>query len=82
MPAMKYKRSSSRLNETPVEIMTPIEKTRRANIIQLYRNMPGAPRPPREDGIEMWGDVEGNEHWDFCAAIIDQMTIIAMAYAN
>jgi hypothetical protein len=41
-------------------------------IIKLYRAMPGAPQPSRdEDGCAMWGDVEGNEHWQFCEAIVN-----------
>jgi len=43
-------------------------------IIQLYAAMPGAPAPMRDsDGYAMWGDVEGNEHWQFCEAIVDLM---------
>ena len=63
-------------------LLDPVRETRRLNIIRLYRQMPGAPRPPREDGDEMWGDVEGNQHWEFCAAIVDMMTTIGQAYAR
>lgn len=41
-----------------------------ARIIRLYRAMPGAPMPPMVGGNFMWGDVEGTEHWNFCAEII------------
>jgi hypothetical protein len=44
---------------------------RKDAIIALYREMPGAPTPPRVDGDIMWGDVEGNDHWRFCEAVVD-----------
>jgi hypothetical protein len=37
---------------------------------ELYAAMPGAPQPPMLDHQLMWGDVMGNEHWEFCAAIV------------
>jgi hypothetical protein len=63
-------------------MLDPVQETRRSNIIRLYRAMPGAPRPPRQDGVEMWGDVDGNEHWEFCAAVVDMMATIGQAYAR
>jgi hypothetical protein len=36
----------------------------------LYQTMPGAPLPSTHDGWYQWGDVEGNDHWQFCAAIV------------
>jgi hypothetical protein len=45
--------------------------TRTQHILTLYRLMPGAPRIRRDDGIEMVGDVVGNDHWNFCEAIVD-----------
>ncbi len=43
--------------------------------IDLYRNMPGAPFPPTDGGDYMWGDVEGNDHWNFCEAIARQIVL-------
>ena len=43
--------------------------------IDLYRNMPGAPRPPTENGSYLWGDVEGNQSWEFCEAIARQIVL-------
>lgn len=41
------------------------------NIAYLYLSMPGAPRPPTDDqGREMWGEIENNEHWNFCMSIV------------
>lgn len=45
--------------------------------IDLYRSMPGAPRPPSQDGMYMWGDIEGNEHWEFCEAIARQIVLLS-----
>lgn len=50
---------------------TPAAHVRIENILRLYRQMPGAPRIPTEDGYEMTGDVAGNDHWNFCEAIVD-----------
>ena len=37
---------------------------------ELYRVMPGAPTlPTSRDGLYMWGEVEGNDHWQFCERI-------------
>lgn len=44
-------------------------------IIELYKAMPGAPVPSKEDGYFMWGDVEGNEHWAFCEIIIHMIDV-------
>lgn len=43
------------------------------SIIRLYEQMPGAPGIPVNDetGEALWRNVEGNEHWNFCAAIVD-----------
>lgn len=35
----------------------------------LYETMPGAPHVPTYQGERMWGEVDGTEHWEFCAAI-------------
>ncbi len=35
----------------------------------LYETMPSAPRPRTQGGDFMWGDVEGNDHWQFCSTI-------------
>lgn len=35
---------------------------------RFYTYMPGAPPPPMDDGIVLWGEVD-NDHWRFCAAI-------------
>lgn len=45
--------------------------SRLQQIVRLYRLMPGAPPIPTQDGRAMWGDVEGNDHWNFCAEIVD-----------
>lgn len=41
----------------------------------LYRRMPGAPQPSTYETntsvVMNWGEVEGNQHWNFCAAISD-----------
>lgn len=42
----------------------------------LYQAMPGAPLPPIVDGFYQWGDVEGNDHWEFCRQIV--ATIVAI----
>ena len=43
-------------------------------IIELYASMPGAPSPSRDDdGYAVWGEVEGNAHWQFCEAIVDMV---------
>jgi hypothetical protein len=39
-------------------------------IIRLYRNMPGAPMPPKDERGYLWGEVDGNDHWAFCSEII------------
>lgn len=39
-------------------------------ITRLYRSMPGAPQPPHDERGPLWGEVEGNEHWSFCAEIV------------
>lgn len=46
------------------------DRTKR--IINLYRFMPGAPQPPSDERGVLWGEVMGNEHWDFCEAIINE----------
>jgi hypothetical protein len=48
-------------------------------VIHLYRNMPGAPLPPKDFGGYMWGEVAGNDHWEFCAAIVDTVIRISKA---
>lgn len=50
--------------------------------LRLYRQMPGAPSIPRQDGQEMFGDVMGNEHWSFCLEIARMMVACAQAYAR
>jgi hypothetical protein len=40
-------------------------------IIYLYRTMPGAPMPPKDERGYLWGEVEGTDHWSFCEAIVD-----------
>jgi hypothetical protein len=45
---------------------------RREAIRRLYRVMPGSPVPPKdEDGFYLWGEMDGNEYWEFCAVIVD-----------
>lgn len=45
---------------------------RTEQIVRLYQTMPGAPPIPFDpDDGWLWGEVEGTEHWEFCAAIID-----------
>lgn len=51
-------------------------------IVSLYRRMPGAPQPPMDERGELWGEVEGNEHWEFCSAIVDQTINAAQAYSR
>lgn len=45
----------------------------------LYRAMPGAPPVPRDqDGATLWGEVDGNNHYDFCnriARLIDGVDV-------
>jgi hypothetical protein len=41
--------------------------------IAFYQAMPGAPMPPTDNGFYLWGDIEGNEHWNFCEAIATQI---------
>lgn len=48
-------------------------KKRIERIIRLYRAMPGAPMPAIEDGVFMWGEVDGTEQWAFCEAIVDMI---------
>lgn len=51
--------------------------------IALYQRMPGAPMPPYEpDRGYLWGEVDGNEHWEFCAAIVDQIHAVAADLGN
>ena len=46
------------------------EHTIQAMAEDFYRVMPGAPQPPKDsDGYAMWGEVEDNEHFQFCKAI-------------
>jgi len=41
-------------------------------VVDLYLNMPDAPKPDRdEDGRYDWPAVRCNEHWMFCASIVD-----------
>lgn len=58
------------------------QQDREVQIIRLYEAMPGAPMPPKEDGYYLWGDVEGNDYWRFCEAVVDMMTATAQAYAR
>jgi len=44
--------------------------------------MPGAPVVPRVNGCPMWGDVEGNEHWNFCEAIARAIVAQSKEQAN
>jgi hypothetical protein len=37
----------------------------------LYSTMPGAEKPPIEDGKYMWGDVANTKHWEFCEALVN-----------
>ena len=53
---------------------------RTQRIISLYEKMPGAPKIPYGEGELLWGEVEGNEHWEFCAAIVDMMDVANDAY--
>jgi len=53
-----------------------------AFVKRLYRAMPGAPHVPNPDGFEQWGEVEGNEHWQFCEEIVRQIINAAQAYAH
>jgi hypothetical protein len=55
---------------------------RTQHILKLYRAMPGAPAIPRYDGEEMYGDVIGNDHWNFCEAIVDMAVGAAQAYSR
>jgi len=41
---------------------------------RLYRQMPGARMPVTEDGVFMWGEVDGTPEWDFCAEIVLSVT--------
>jgi hypothetical protein len=50
--------------------MTPLTQNQIDRVRHLYRLMPGAPEAAIEDAYFMWGDVEGNEHWEFCEAIV------------
>ncbi len=54
----------------------------RDQVIKLYQRMPGAPMPPKENGSYLWGDVEGNEHWEFCEAIVRMAINAAQAYSR
>lgn len=42
-------------------------------IARLYRSMPGSPEVPFSHafGEYLWGEVENNEYWQFCADIVD-----------
>jgi len=48
----------------------------------LYRQMPGAPMPEPERPHHLTGLVEGNEHWNFCAAIVDLIREVEMSRAG
>ena len=49
---------------------------------RLYMKMPGAKRPPIEDGWFMWGKVEHTDAWEFCAGIAEEiLTAIQLAAA-
>lgn len=49
------------------------EHRRLHRITRLYLAMPGAPLPPKEEGWYLWGEVEGNDHWMFCQAIVEMI---------
>lgn len=51
-------------------------------IVSLYKMMPGAPMPPMDDGYYLWGEMEGNDHWCFCEAIVDLIGNEVGALAN
>lgn len=54
------------------------QSSRRMNrIIRLYREMPGAPMPPKDERGLLWGEVEGNGFWEFCEAIINDIDAAA-----
>ena len=52
---------------------TSSEFTRTTRVLRLaqdlFLTMPGAPIVPICDGLRMWGEVEGSDHWNFCAMI-------------
>lgn len=48
-------------------------KLRLAQIATLYQAMPGAQMPPQDDRGYLWGEVDGTEHWAFCAAIVEMV---------
>jgi hypothetical protein len=50
--------------------MTALTQGQIERVRHLYRLMPGAPEAAIEDAYFMRGDVEGNEHWEFCVAIV------------
>lgn len=49
---------------------------------RLYRTMPGAPPVPRQDGGEMWAEVDLSPHYTFCLAIAQAMIEAAQAYSR
>ena len=55
-----------------------------AFIRRLYLTMPGAPMPTTapEPYEYAWGEVEGNEHWQFCSEIVTQIINAAQAYSR
>jgi hypothetical protein len=53
--------------------MSSLAAQRLAGIQKLYEQMPGAPTPPYDDGMRLWGEVQDTEHWHFCAAIYDMI---------
>jgi len=61
-----------------------MSKLRTDMIARLYRSMPGAPRIPvdPDSGFALWGEVEGNEHWEFCEQIVDLMAGMVKAVSK
>ena len=51
-------------------------------IKDLYRRMPGAPKVPVDGWNEDWGVIIGNEHWEFCAAVVGLAIDAAQAYSR
>jgi hypothetical protein len=48
---------------------------------RLYAKMPGAPQPPSDEvGVKLWGEVQGNDHWQFCEEIIQVMSEFTLQY--
>lgn len=51
-------------------------------ILALYQAMPGAPAAPRDGDLILLGEIDGTDHWQFCAAIVRMAIGAAQAYSR